>query len=124
MTPSATHVFFHLSDEAIDDEVHVIKGGGEIDLHAAPEFRERLHELIDAGERRLVIDISEATFIDSTAVGVLMGGLKRLGSVGGSLAVVCDDENVLKIFEIMGVDWLIPIRRSRDEAISAMARAG
>ena len=56
----------------------MIELGGEIDLYTAPEFKERMVELIEGGKKQIVVDLSEATFIDSTTLGVLVGGVKRL----------------------------------------------
>ena len=79
---------FHIQDEAIDDTTHVIELGGEVDLYTAPEFKERMVELIESGKKQIVVDLSKATFIDSTTLGVLVGGVKRLRPAGGSLALV------------------------------------
>ena len=112
---------FHISDEEIDAETQVIELGGEIDLYTAPEFKERMVELIEDGKKRIVVDLSQATFIDSTTLGVLVGGVKRLRPADGSLALVCTDQNITKIFEITGLDRVFPIHASRDEALAAVA---
>ena len=112
---------FHISDEEIDAETQVIELGGEIDLYTAPEFKERMVALIEDGKKQIVVDLSEATFIDSTTLGVLVGGVKRLRPTGGSLALVCTDQNITKIFEITGLDRVFPIHPSRDEALAAVA---
>lgn len=112
---------FHISDEEIDAETQVIELGGEIDLYTAPEFKERMVALIEDGKKRIVVDLSAATFIDSTTLGVLVGGVKRLRPAGGSLALVCTDQNITKIFEITGLDRVFPIHASRDAALAAVA---
>jgi anti-anti-sigma factor len=125
--------FFYIGDNATvqgvehDEDVLVVVVGGEVDYAASPQLRERVAEDIDAGRRRLVLDLSTATFVDSTAIGVLVGAAVRLNDLGGgSLAVVCSEENehVLRIFEIAGVDGLIALYDSRAEALSALAMAG
>jgi anti-sigma B factor antagonist len=122
--------FFYISDElAFDDggEVAVVVAGGEIDYAASPHLKARIAEHVEAGRRRLVLDLSTATFIDSTAIGVLMGAVMRLDELGGgSVVVVCAEENtrVLRIFEIAGIDGLLELHSSREEAISALATAG
>jgi anti-sigma B factor antagonist len=117
-------VNFNIQDEEIDSETHVIQLGGEVDLYTAPEFKERLVELIENGKTKIVVDLSEATFIDSTTLGVLVGGVKRLRPAGGSLALVCSDQNITKIFEITGLDRVFPIHDTRDEALSSVASGG
>jgi len=77
-------VNFQISDKEIDSETHLIELGGEIDLYTAPEFKERMVQVIEDGKTRVVVDLSEATFIDSTTLGVLVGGVKRLRPLGPS----------------------------------------
>ena len=112
---------FKISDEEIDDQTHVISLGGEIDLYTAPEFKERMVELIEAGKKHIVVDLSEATFIDSTTLGVLVGGVKRLRPSGGGLALVCTDQNISKIFEITGLDRVFSIQGSREDALASFS---
>ena len=111
---------FHIHDQEIDDETHVIELGGEIDLYTAPEFKERMVQLIDGGKKRIVVDLSSATFIDSTTLGVLVGGVKRLRPAGGALALVCTDQNITKIFEITGLDRVFSIHDTRNEALESL----
>ncbi len=111
---------FHIQDSEIDADTHVIELGGEVDLYTAPQFKERMVELIDAGKKHIVVDLSGATFIDSTTLGVLVGGVKRLRPSGGALALVCTDENIAKIFEITGLDRVFPIHSSRAEALGSL----
>jgi anti-sigma B factor antagonist len=124
--------FFFISDETTLDgvqlppDVALLVAGGEIDYAASPQLRERLSEGIDVGARRVVLDLSSVTFIDSTAIGVLVGAVMRLRELGeGSLTIVCNEQNerVVRIFEIAGVDSLITLRRSRADALSAFAAA-
>ncbi len=125
--------FFYIGEDTTgagvvySDDVVVLVAGGELDYAASPQIRERLAEHIGAGVRRLVLDLSMVTFIDSTTVGALVGAVMRLHESGdGTLAVVCAEENkrVLGIFEIAGVDSLIALHRSREEALSTLTVAG
>ena len=115
---------FQIQDQEVDQETHIIELGGEVDLYTAPEFKERLVQVIEDGKKRLVVDLSKATFIDSTTLGVLVGGVKRLRPTGGSLSLVCTDQNISKIFEITGLDRVFPIYKSRDEALAGAAAGG
>ena len=115
---------FHIQDEEVDADTHVIELGGEVDLYTAPEFKERLVQVIEDGKKHVVVDLSKATFIDSTTLGVLVGGVKRLRPAGGSLTLVCADPNICKIFEITGLDRVFSIHDSRDEALSTLASEG
>jgi anti-sigma B factor antagonist len=108
-----------------DQDLAVLAVGGELDYEVSPQLKARIVSAIKDGRRRLVLDLSEVTFIDSTAIGVLAGTVARLDKAGGgSLAVVCTHEKVLEIFEITGLDSVITLHRSRDEAVSAFSLAG
>lgn len=111
---------FYLSELDLDGDVHVIRLGGYVDFDVAPQLKKRVVQRIEAGARLLVIDLSDAGFIDSTAIGVLVGALKRLREAGGSLAVVCTSENVRGIFEIVGLENVIPLHASREDALAAL----
>jgi len=99
---------------------HVIATRGEIDLFTAPELKRVLTEAIESGQHRLVIDLSEVTFLDSTALGVLIGAVKRLRSRGGALAIVNTDASIAKTFQITGLDQIFTIVPSREEALAAL----
>jgi anti-sigma B factor antagonist len=114
---------FTLTDEALDAERHVVAVRGEIDLFTAPELKQKLTEVIASGRRQIVVDLSQTTFLDSTALGVLIGAVKRLRSDSGHLVLVNVDTNIAKTFEITGLDQIFTILPTRDEAIAALAEA-
>jgi anti-sigma B factor antagonist len=89
---------------------------GEIDVYSAPRLRERLVELVSEGHRRIVVDLEGVDFLDSTGLGVLVGGLKRLRTHGGDLSLVCTQPRILKVFEITGLTTVFSIATSVDEA--------
>ena len=74
---------------------------------------------VDA-DLRIVVDLTETTFLDSTALGVLIGAVKRLRSRDGVLTIVNTDANIAKTFEITGLDQIFTIRPTREEAIEAL----
>jgi anti-sigma B factor antagonist len=91
-------------------DTYVIAVGGDLDMGAAPALQGTIDHLLEDGATTLVIDLSETRFIDSTSVGILMGTLHRLKSTGGTLEVVCTEPNLLRVFEIVGLDKQLPIR--------------
>jgi anti-sigma B factor antagonist len=97
----------------------VLEVGGEVDVYTAPRLRERLIEAIDGGARKVIVDLSNVDFLDSTGLGVLVGALKRLRAAGGTFAVVCGKEPLLKIFRITALDQVFPLYPSVDAATSA-----
>ena len=114
---------FDIKTERVDDTSFVFSLGGEVDLYTAPEFKEQLLDVIGQGAKDVVVDFSDTTFIDSTTLGVLVGGVKRLRTNEGQLSLVCSDRNITKIFEITGLDRVFTIYGSRDEAVSAIGSA-
>jgi anti-sigma B factor antagonist len=112
---------FSVRTEQLSDDVYVIALAGEVDLYTAPEFKQELLDVIAKGAKHVVIDLSETTFIDSTTLGVLVGGVKRLRTNDGQLSLICSDRNITKIFEITGLDRVFTIHASRDEAVAALA---
>jgi len=111
-------VEFEITDRKVDDETHVITVTGEIDLFTAPEFKQRMSELIDAGRSRLVVDLTDTTFIDSSSLGVLIGAHRRLKLRGGALLVVCESEAIAKTFKITGLDGVFTLASSVEQALS------
>ncbi len=111
---------FVLTEENLDNERHVVAVRGEIDLFTAPDLKTMLLAAIDAGKSRIVVDLSQTTFLDSTALGVLIGAVKRLRARDGALTLVNTDANIAKTFEITGLDQIFTIAASRDEAIAAL----
>jgi anti-sigma B factor antagonist len=115
---------FAISDRRVDDDTHVIAVKGEIDLFTAPEFKQRVSAPIDAGRSHIVVDLSETTFIDSSSLGVLIGAHRRLKLRGGSLFVVCDNEAIVKTFRITGLDGVITLVTSLNDALDGDAAVG
>ncbi len=109
---------FDIKTEPLSERTYAISLAGEVDLYTAPEFKQQLLEVIGQGATDVVVDFSNTTFIDSTTLGVLVGGVKRLRANDGQLSLVCSDRNITKIFEITGLDRVFPIYGTRDEAVA------
>jgi anti-sigma B factor antagonist len=115
---------FDIKTEPLSDDAYVIALAGEVDLYTAPEFKQQLLDVIGKGAKHVVVDFSDTTFIDSTTLGVLVGGVKRLRTNDGQLSLVCSDRNITKIFEITGLDRVFTIYPTRDEAIAKVSSSG
>lgn len=94
---------------------HVIEVSGEIDVATAPKFKQKVVEAIDAGHTRLIIDIESVAFLDSTGLGVLVGALKRVRALDGSLDIVCTSDRLMRIFKITGLDKVFGLHASIDD---------
>ena len=114
---------FDIKTEQLGDDAYVISLAGEVDLYTAPEFKQQLLEVIGQGGKQVIVDFTDTTFIDSTTLGVLVGGVKRLRTNDGQLALVCSDRNITKIFEITGLDRVFTIYPTRVEAVANVKSA-
>ena len=95
----------------------ILTVSGEIDIATAPGLRERLHGLLADDKHQLVVDLDDVGFLDSTALGVLVGVLKRARSEGGEVRIVCTQPRVRKVFEITRLDSAFDLFDSVDEAV-------
>jgi anti-sigma B factor antagonist len=96
----------------------VLEVAGEIDVYTAPKLREKLIELVNEGKFHLVVDLEKVDFLDSTGLGVLVGGLKRVRNHDGALELVSTQDKILKIFRITGLTKVFPIHASVADAIA------
>lgn len=109
-----------LSLEARETDGHtVVVVGGEIDVYTAPKLRDKITELVGQGHHSLIIDMENVDFIDSTGLGVLVGGLKKVRAQDGTLALVCNQDRLLKIFKITGLAKVFTIHPTQEAALSA-----
>jgi anti-sigma B factor antagonist len=110
-----------ISTEEPEPTTAVIGLKGEVDLYTCPELKQELLRVIGEGALLVVVDLTETTFIDSTGLGVLVRGVERLNTEGGRLAIVCVDPNMVKVFEVTGLDRVFSIYASREEALARAA---
>jgi anti-sigma B factor antagonist len=115
---------FDARTEAAGDGAYVIAVAGEADLYSSPRLRDELQAVIDRGGKEIIVDLTETTFIDSTALSALVEATKRLRPAGGRVAVVCVDQNLVKIFRITALDRLFPLYSSRAEALQSLVPGG
>jgi anti-sigma B factor antagonist len=103
-----------------EDGVAVIALGGEVDVYTSPRLKQEMVDLLNKGTSRLVIDLSGVQYLDSTGLGVLIGGLKRARERDGDLRLICDNMRILRIFEITGLTKIFDIYSSETEALSGV----
>jgi anti-sigma B factor antagonist len=100
----------------------VLQVTGELDVYTAPMLREQMRELSAKGAVHLIADLSGVDFLDSTGLGALVGGLKRLREAGGSLALVISTPRILRIFQITGLTKVLAAQPTVADAITADPR--
>jgi anti-sigma B factor antagonist len=93
-----------ISSRRLANGTFVVAASGEVDLYTAPELERALAGPLAEGTARLVVDLSEATFVDSTTLHVLLRAARQLDREAGELIVVAPDANVRKVFEITGLN--------------------
>lgn len=110
---------FQITQEHEGDGPTVVAVSGEIDIFTAPELKAALSAAIESGATEVVVDLSETRFLDSSALGVLIGVVKKLRHVDGHLTVVNTEPSTARTFEITGLDKIFAIVETRDEALAA-----
>jgi len=101
------------------DGTTVVAVGGEIDVYTAPRLRDKFTELVAAGSYDIIVDMQHVEFLDSTGLGVLVGGLKKVRAHDGSLDLVCTQDRLLKIFRITGLAKVFVIHDSAEAALAS-----
>jgi anti-sigma B factor antagonist len=114
-----TPVPFAIERRDLDPCTSVVAIEGELDLASAPRLKWMLLDALADGHNRLVLDLTLATFMDSTALGVLVG-VNRSLSADGALVIVCANISVLKIFELSGMDGAFAILSTLGEALAQL----
>jgi len=105
------------------DGVFVLAFGGDIDVASAVTVRDALDRVIAAGHHRVVLDLNEVEFLDSTGLGVMVGRLKAVRDLGGDLRLVCTSPRIIRVLSITGLDEVFAVHPSADEAVAALSAA-
>ena len=87
----------------------VVAVRGEIDLFTTPEFKEAVTSAMARGTGLVAVDLTRATFMDSSSLGVLIAAHRRLSRRGGRLVVVCDQPAILKVLQVTGLDGVFEV---------------
>ena len=109
---------FSAWEEQVDAATRVVAVRGEIDLFTAPEFKQRINTAIEDGIRLVIVDLNEASFIDSSSLGILISAHKRLKMRGHLLVVACEVPAILNTFTITGLDGVLAIEPTRESALA------
>ena len=123
-TPGVMPAAFAVDEHPAGGDRHVLAVRGEVDLYTACELKEVFAAAIDAGRVRIIVDLAQTTFLDTSALSVLLSAFKRLRSRGGELVLVGLNEKIAKVFDITGLDKTFTILPTREAAIAAFATAG
>ncbi|HEV2640134.1 MAG TPA: STAS domain-containing protein [Actinocrinis sp.] len=100
----------------------VLEVAGELDVYTAPRLREQLADQARAGRHHLIVDMTEVAFMDSSGLGVLVGGLKRARTAGGSVTLTGANAHIHDVLRITGLLRVFPVCATTAEALSAAGR--
>jgi len=98
------------------DDLAILAFAGDIDRETASDLRQHLVETITHDSPRLIVDLTDADFLDSTGLAVLVGSLHRARAEGGWLRVVCTGETVRRLLRTTGLDHVLPVHDTLDGA--------
>jgi anti-sigma B factor antagonist len=122
-TPSADIPQFEISSGPGPEDVHVVWVKGEVDMSHEEELRGELRNAIESDAGGIVVDLTECEFIDSSGIRALLLSREAQNSSDEGaehLAVAASSEQILRILSVMGIDRVIPIRPSVEEAAAAI----
>lgn len=91
---------------------------GEVDVYTAPQLKQQIINMLDNNILHVIVNLTNVEYLDSTALGVLIGGLKRLRERSGTLDLVCPNPRIRRIFEITGLDKIFDIYSTEEEAMN------
>ena len=103
-----------------DRELPIIELEGEVDEYTAPQLKQQMISILEGGAKELVVNLEKVDYLDSTALGVLIGGLKRMRERDGNMVLVCPSPRIRRVFEITGLDKIFDIFNTEDEAREVM----
>jgi anti-sigma B factor antagonist len=110
---------FHIDEDRPTSRTVVLAIHGDADMRAANELKDRLGEVIDDSPSAVVLDLSDATFLDSMTLGVFLSAMKRLRARGGRFRVVAPRAEIRRIFEMTLLDRVFELDVTRQEALAA-----
>lgn len=99
-----------------NDTTCILEIEGEIDVYTSPQLKQDIVKLAEQGTKHLIINLSKVEYLDSTGLGVLIGGLKRFREKEGNLVLVGPGMRILRIFEITGLDKIFDIYATEADA--------
>ena len=97
-------------------EFTILRPSGDLDVYTVGSLRDALGKMIEEGTPKVVVELDGVPFMDSSGLGALMGGVRRMRESGGDLAIACTREQHLKLFTITGFGEGVSIAPTSDEA--------
>jgi anti-sigma B factor antagonist len=102
------------------ERVTVLAPKGRLDMSSAPAFRERVKQLVESGQTQLVVDLEEVSFVDSSGLGAVIGGLKVARQAGGDLRIARPNQQVLLVLDLTSLNRVLRPYGSLEEALAGL----
>lgn len=109
---------FTLTDEGQSNSTVIVSVTGDLDLWNAPALEQRLRRCLDQGSQWVVVDLSEAAFLDSSGLGALTNSKRRIERKGGRLVVINTDDQMRRVFELTGLMRVLNVVPDRAHALA------
>jgi anti-sigma B factor antagonist len=122
-TPNADIPQFEISSGPGPDDAYVVRVAGEVDMSHEEELRAELRGAVEADAKGIVVDLTKCEFIDSSAIRALLLSReeKSPGQGSESLAVAASSDQILRILSVMGLDQVLPVKPTVEEAAAALS---
>lgn len=104
--------------DIVSDEIAV---GPRLDAGSAKRFARSMSKLVESGSRDCIIDLSQTEAVDSSGLGSLVAAVRKVGDVGGSVAIVCANSTLRRLFEIAGLTRFVPVVSRVEDARRLLA---
>ncbi len=120
----------HSHHEDLKLRVHVVEGlpvfelSGSLDIATSPTVRASLLEASARGDHRLIVDLTNVEFLDSTGLGALIGAQRRAREFGGELRLVVKEGQIVRLLRITGLLKIFAVFPTLDDAVKDGARVG
>ena len=101
--------------------IRILALDGYLDAHTAPQFENAIHDEMQAGHQRMVVDCSRLTYISSAGLGVFMSFIEELREIGGDIKLAAITPKVYQVFEVLGFPALFDILDTTQAAVAKFA---
>lgn len=113
---------FKMVVRMLEGDIPVIEMQGEIDVYTAPQLKQQMIVLMEDGASVILVNLTLVEYLDSTALGVLIGGLKRMRETDGNMILICPAPRIRRVFEVTGLDKIFDIYNSEADVLEAIGK--
>lgn len=114
---------FKITTQLLESGVVFLEFFGEVDVLASPKIKDVIISLVEKGQGKIIVSLEKVGYIDSSGLGVLLGALKKIREVNGHLCLVCNNPQIIKIFEITGLSNVFEIYKCCEEGVANLLSA-